>query len=301
MNLTPRHLQQLAAIDEHRSLVRAAKSLGISQPALSLSIKRIEDITKLRLVDRGRRGAQLTPAGKALARRGIEINVAISSSVEEINLLTHGVTGNLRIGGTPLSTNSIIPAIIGGVLELYGDVAIDVIEGLDEDLLEMLGSNELDVMIGAPGTAADRKTYETVPLFSTKTVLVVRANHPLLSRDSVSLVDLENVLWTIPPKGGAFRSQIEALFTVNSVPFPQKLIQASSVHVLKRIVACSDAVTLASEEVVRDEVASGLLCSLEVEEPIALRVFALHTRKDRVLSDLGKFFCEQAVKLSPDF
>ena len=61
MEIKPRYLLHLAAIGEHGSFVKAAEALNISQPALSLSIQRIEDITKAKLVDRGRNGARLTP------------------------------------------------------------------------------------------------------------------------------------------------------------------------------------------------------------------------------------------------
>ncbi len=301
MEIKPRYLRHLAAIGEHGSFVKAAESLNISQPALSLSVQRIEDITKARLVDRGRNGARLTPAGLVLARHGFEIDAALSSAADSISLFSRGISGRLRIGGTPLSTNSLIPEVITRLLNVTSDVAINVIEGVDEDLMDMLVRNELDVVIGAPGGAFKQPAITTRKLFSAKTVLVVRPNHPLLGERSVSLSDLETAIWAIPPKGGAFRNQIEALFTANGIPFPQKTIQAASIHVLKRIVRLSDAVTLAAEQIVRDEVEIGQLSCLEVAEPVAVRVFGLHTRANRELGDLAKLFCDLAVELAPKF
>jgi LysR family pca operon transcriptional activator len=301
MDIKPRYLLHLAAIGEHGSFVRAARHLRISQPALSLSVQRIEDITRVKLVDRGRYGARLTPAGKQLARRGAEVGVSVSSAAVDVELLSRGISGILRIGGTPLSTNSIIPQVISRILSVTNDVSINVIEGLDEDLLELLNRNELDIVIGAPGTLASRPAFDTSPLFSANTVLVVRPGHPLLDQTAVSLADLENVLWAIPPKGGAFRNQIEALFTVNGITFPQRTVQASSIHVLKRIVRLSDAVTLAAKQIVLEELELGQLSYLNVSEPIAVRVFGLHTRRNRELGDLGKRFCELAVELSANY
>lgn len=301
MDLKPRYLRYLAAIGAHGSFVKAAKSLNISQPALSLSVRRIEDITKAKLVERGRNGARLTPAGSALARHGSEIDAALASAADEISLMSHGISGRMRIGGTPLSTNSLIPQAISRILEMTGDVAIDVVEGVDENLLDMLVRNELDVVIGAPGTAANRPAFSVQPLFSAKTVLVVRPDHPLVQDKIASLAKLENALWAMPTRGGAFRSQIEALFTANGIPFPQRTVQASSIDVLKRIVRISDAVTLAAEQIVRDEVRLGQLLCLDIAEPVAVRVFGLYTRTNRELSDLGKLFCELVVELAPKF
>ena len=212
MELRPRHLLYLAAIGTHGSFVRAAKSLGISQPALSLTVQRIEDITSARLVDRGRHGARLTQIGKLLARRGAEIDVAVSSAWEDLELLSLGISGKLRVGGTPLATNTIIPEVIGKILSITENVSISVEEGHDEDLLDMLDRNELDVAISAPGTLLNRSRIKATELFSAKTVLAVRAEHPLAGKSDISLADLANAVWAIPPDGGSFRGQVDALF-----------------------------------------------------------------------------------------
>ena len=301
MEIKPRYLRYLAAIGVHGSFVKAAGSLNISQPALSLSIQRIEDITKARLVDRGRHGAKLTRAGRALARHGREIEAAIHSAADEISLLSHGISGRLRIGGTPLSANGLIPEVISRILNITNEVAISVTEGVDEDLMDLLARNELDVVIGAPGTTANRLAFSSTPLFSAKTVLVVRADHPLLAEKAVSLSGLHEALWAIPPEGGSFRAQIEALFTANGIPFPQRTVQAASIELLKHIVRQSDAVTLAAEQIVRDEVRRGQLVCLEIAEPVAVRVFGLHVMAKKELGDLGELFCKLAVELAPEF
>jgi LysR family pca operon transcriptional activator len=301
MDIKPRYLRYLAAIGTHGSFVKAAGSLSISQPALSLSIQRIEDITKTRLVDRGRHGAKLTRAGHVLARHGREIEASILSASDEIDLLSHGISGRLRIGGTPLSTSGLIPEVISRILNITNDVAISVTESVDEDLMDLLARNELDVVIGAPGLGANQESFITRPLFSAKTVLVARAGHRLLKKKTVSLADLQDALWAIPPRGGTFRTQIEALFTANGVPFPQRTIQAASIYLLKRIVRGSDAVTLAAEQIVRDEVQRRQLGYLDIAEPVALRAFGLHTRAKKELGDLGELFCQLAVELAPEF
>jgi len=167
--------------------------------------------------------------------------------------------------------------------------------------MDLLARNELDVVIGAPGLGANQESFITRPLFSAKTVLVARAGHRLLRKKTVSLADLQDALWAIPPRGGTFRTQIEALFTANGVPFPQRTIQAASIYLLKRIVRGSDAVTLAAEQIVRDEVQRRQLGYLDIAEPVALRAFGLHTRAKKELGDLGELFCQLAVELAPEF
>lgn len=297
MELRPRHLLYLAAIGEHGSFVKAARSLGISQPALSLIVQRVEDITKTRLVNRGRHGARLTEAGKLLARRGSEVEVAVSLASKDLELMSHGISGKLRIGGTPLATNTIIPEIIGAILSITEDVSISIIEGHDEDLLDKLSRNELDLAISAPGTLLNRPSIEVTQMFVAKTVLAVRAGHPLLEKPSVSLADLENALWALPHKGGSFRDQVDALFVVNSIPFPRRTVEAASFHTLKLILLCSDAVTLAATQFIDEDLERGRLSSLDIEEPIAVRTFGVHTRRESEMSDLSKLFFNLAIDL----
>lgn len=301
MEIKPRYLRYLAAIGAHGSFVKAAVSLGISQPALSLSIQRIEDITRTKLVDRGRHGARLTRTGAVLARHGSEIEATIQSASDEIDLLSHGISGHLRIGGTPLSASGLIPEVIARILNVTADVSISVTESIDEDLMERLARNELDLVIGAPGTIVNRSEFLTEPLFSAKTVLVTRADHPLQRQSVVPLAELQDALWAIPPEGGSFRAQIEAMFTANGIPFPRRTVQAASISLLKCIVGQSDAVTLAAEQIVRDEVRRGQLGCVDIAEPVALRVFGLHRRVKTELGDLGELFCELAIELAPSY
>lgn len=301
MELKPQYLLHLAAIGRHGSYVSAAESLKISQPALSISIQRIEDITKAKLVERGRNGAKLTPAGMLLARRGHEIDMAVSSAIDEIDLIAHGISGRLRIGGTPLSTNGIIPKVINEILQQTTDVSITVTEGIDEDLLELLANNVLDVVISAPGSAVNRAPFTTWPLFTSRTVAIVRPDHRLAKKTILTLSDLEHSVWAIPPKGGAFRVQIEALFTAHGIPFPQRVVEAASIHTLMQIVCNSDAVTIASEQIIWDTVESGAVRSIKLKDPVAVRLFGLHVHQSRELGNLGQLFCDVAKKIAPTY
>jgi LysR family pca operon transcriptional activator len=299
--MKPGYLLYLAAIGEHGSFVRAAEALHISQPALSLSVQRIEELAGTNLVDRGRKGARLTPAGEMLARRGLEIQGALTSAAEEIDLFKQGISGKLRVGGATLSTNIMIPEIIKQILAENSDVVINIIDGVDEELLDMLSRNELDVVLSAPGQKANLTSIQSQPLFRAKTVLVVRNDHPLQSRTEVSLAELNNELWAIPPEGGAFRKQLEALFTTNEIPFPNRIIEAASLPILTRIIRTSNAITLAAAQVIHDEMSFGQLSYLNVKEVVALRAFSIHTRAEGRLSSLCERFCTIASELAPAF
>ena len=301
MEIESRQIRYLAAVGEHGTFINAAKALRISQPALSLSIQRLEDIVKTPLVERGRNGAKLTEAGRLLARRSQEVDNTMQAAIAEIELLSHGISGKLRVGGTPLSTSSIIPAVISKILNHSQDVAIDIAEAVDEDLLDQLETGQLDIVISALAPPNSCPGLDFVPLFEAKTVLAMRKGHPLSRHESLSLASLENALWAMPSAGGTFRNQIEALFTTSGLSFPEKTIQTASIATLLRAVRMSDAISLVSEQLILDDLAQGTLSCVQISHSLAPRIIGLYTHNDRIISNLGRLFQQISIDIAPQF
>ncbi|MDR6820341.1 LysR family pca operon transcriptional activator [Neorhizobium sp. 2083] len=300
MDLEPRLLRYLLAIDRAGSFQKAAEALGISQPALSVSIARLEDITRMHLVDRGRFGAILTDTGRILIRHAESIEAILQLAQKELEARRRGAEGPLRVGGTPLATGSILPRVIAQVLRESGSAAVTVTEGTDEELMARLLTHELDLVISNVGQRPTPEGVEEIPLFTARSVIVVRAGHPLAGRDRVSLVDLAGSTWVMPPPGGAFRKQIEALFTTNGIPFPANLVEAAPFSVLKAIVERSDGVSILSDQFLRDEIRRGILTAIPLAEHIATRQFAMQKIAGRQLNLLGQRFVSAARDLATE-
>lgn len=298
MELDPRLLRYILAIDRAGSFQKAADALRISQPALSVSIGRLEDVTRMRLVDRGRHGAILTDAGKILARQAESIESVLKLAAQELEIRRQGAEGPLHIGGTPLATGSFVPLVVAQLLKENSNPVIEVSEGTDEQLLEQLMTYQLDLMISNVGHRPSPKGIEEIPLFTVRSVIFVRAGHPLATREQVSLKELEHLTWIIPPRGGAFRRHIEALFTVNGIGFPVNVVEASPFSVLKAIIERSDGVSILSDEFLRDEIRRGILSAIPLKEHVASRQFALQKLSGRALNSLGQRFVEIAVNLA---
>lgn len=268
----------------------------MSQPALSLSIQRLEDILGVPLVERSRKGATLTEPGLILARRSEEIDETISAVIREIELTSQGIKGKLRIGGTPLATGNIIPATISVILKDTKDVAFEIVEAVDEELLELLDGGLLDIVICADAQFAARGNYSFTPLFEAKTVLAMRSENPLANNTSLSLDKLQDEVWALPPSGGTFRRQIEALYVTNGWVFPKRVIETASIATLLKTVRKTDAISLLSAQLILDELELGLMTCIEIKHALAPRVFGIVTRDDRMLNNLAKLFCQVAIE-----
>jgi DNA-binding transcriptional LysR family regulator len=300
MEIEPRQLLHLLAIARSGSFVRAAEALNVSQPALSASISRLEDVVGLRLLERGRHGAHLNPAGAALARHAESLEFILRNARAEALAAANGVAGPLSIGGTPLATNSIIPAILARLTREAAPIAVNVTEGINDELIELLERHEIDFAIGPIARGPSSPRVEEILLFRTRLVVVVRAGHRLAAAGAISLADLSDELWILPPQG-KFRAHVEALLATAGLPMPANSIQASPFGVLKELLRLTDGLTLLSDQIVRPELATGSLIAIPLREPVAVRSFGLQLLKDQPMNSLAARFKDLAIELGPQF
>lgn len=301
MEINPQQLRYLLAIGRAGSFVRAAESLNISQPALSVAISRLEDVLGARLLERGRHGAQLTPAGHVLIRHAESLEMVLQSARQEIELFGQGIAGPFAVGGTPLATVSIIPDVLAQLSREFPSVQVQVVEDVDEGLVARLMRHELDVIVSNIGLSISPDELTDIPLFRARAVAVVRPGHPVAERSILSIDDLVEFTCVLPPTGGALRMQIEALFTANGRPFPGNIIEAAPFSVLKEIVRRSNGVTVLSDQIVRSELHDGALIAIPLKEQIAVRTFGLQVLKSRQLGTLANRFIELAKAVAPDY
>ena len=300
MRPEPRQLIHLLAVARTGSYVRAAEALNLSQPALSASIARLEDVLGLKLLKRGPRGAHLTAAGAVIARHAESLETILDRAAAEALAAANGISGPLAVAGTPLATNSLIPAIVARLTLEAAPASITIVEGPNEELVRLLERHEIDFAIGAIGAEAKPPGVEEIPLFKARSVVVVRANHRLANRKTLSLHELTHELWILP-SSGIYRAHLETIFAAVGLRTPAHLISASPFGVIKQLLRQTEGLTVLSDQIVGQELALGALVAIPLAEPIAVRGFGLQFLADRPLSALALRFKSLAIELGPQF
>src|SRR5690242_3831550 len=112
-----RDIEYFAVIAEHGHLGRAAEALGLSQPALSKSLRRLEHAVEARLVRRTPKGVELTAEGSALLLRARELRLSLKDSAREIAELGQGRVGHVRIGVGEATGEQLLPNAISALLK----------------------------------------------------------------------------------------------------------------------------------------------------------------------------------------
>lgn len=301
MPIDPRHLRYLLAVARAGSFSKAATTLAISQPALSTSIQRLESVMGVTLFERGRHGAALTPEGTLLLRHAERMEKVLASAEEELRLDAMSVRGPLTIGGTPLAVMGIIPAAVSRLIEDMGPIRVNICEGGDEELLERLLRYDLDVLVSTIDLGLANPQVDDVALFKAGLFVVVRPGHPLATRESLALSDLDGHQLVLPHPSGAYTMQLESTFVAAGRPLPEAIVYTSSFAILKEVVIQSDAVTLVPRQIVRSDLERRQLVRIPLKEPVGLRTFGMRLIKGRTMSPAGARFVEHLTALGADF
>ncbi|WP_313699395.1 LysR family transcriptional regulator, partial [Pantoea sp.] len=181
-----RHLHTFVAVAQQGTLGRAAETLNLSQPALSKTLNELEELTGVRLFERGRLGAQLTTMGEQFLTHAVRVLDALNHAGQSFNEQPGDAPVIIRLGALTTAAMGMLPRILDRFHQLQPNTTIQVATLHNNVLLAGLRGGEFDIGIGrmADSDMMTGLTYELLFLESLK--LVVRPEHPLLS-DNVTL------------------------------------------------------------------------------------------------------------------
>src|SRR6056297_270020 len=186
---TLRQLRYFVALAEARNYRKAATQVGVSQPSLSQQIVGLETALGLRLVERGQRGAVLTPGGRqtlAQARRVLDEVAALRAQAHEAR---DGVSGTIRLGSTPTIGPYFLPYVMRRLRRSYPSLKVIVRDAAPLVLQDELMNGQHDMILTQlPVKSAD---LEFRRLFREPLKLVVAQDHPLAQKLQVKDADLE--------------------------------------------------------------------------------------------------------------
>src|SRR5712691_8300811 len=192
-----RDIEYFAVIAEDGNLARAAEALGLSQPALSKSLRRLESAIDAKLVRRTSKGVELTPEGAALHSRAAQLRLSLIDVTREISDLSHGREGHVRIGlGTGIA-EYFLKAVLSGLLSDAPKLALKITVEANDTLMLALRKGELDLIVsGIPTIASEDLVHEH--LYNDAFVVYASVDHRLAGRKSVAIADLVRERWAVP-------------------------------------------------------------------------------------------------------
>jgi DNA-binding transcriptional LysR family regulator len=202
-DLELRHLESFLVIAEEGSFTRAALRLHITQPPLSLRIQQLEALLKVKLFDRTSKYIRLTSTGRVFRAK---LQVALKSleeAIEASRQAERGVVGNLRVGYTGITTNSVLPRLIRKFRSLHPTIALDARGPFSTGELELRLINE-EIDIALCFLPLPHKRLESRTLVTTALAVVLPEKHPLAKTKRISLAALAEEPFIAYPATGGF-------------------------------------------------------------------------------------------------
>ncbi|TGD66231.1 hydrogen peroxide-inducible genes activator [Tabrizicola sp. WMC-M-20] len=276
--LSMKHLRYFDALSQHSHFGRAAEACAISQPALSIQMKELEDILGAPLIERGPRQISLTPLGTEFALR---VRV-ILQAVEELGDLARAsfgpLTGRLRIGVIPTVAPYLLPRIMKDLTARYEGLDLRPREAITQRLVEDLVEGRLDAaLVALPVSEPGLTEY---PLFDEEFILVrpqSDADKPVPNPET-----LREMRLLLLEEGHCFREQAISFCKLGSA-LPRDLMEGSSLTTLVQMVGAGIGVTLIPQMAVAVETRLAPVSVARLPSPRPTRTIGLVWRKTNPL------------------
>jgi DNA-binding transcriptional LysR family regulator len=278
-------------------LREAAENCGVTQPAMSKAVHRLELEFGLVLFDRSATGMRLTDAGRVFQVHAQRLNADYADTVREANEIRAGSAGLLRVGSTnALLTRLVLPALTELLVKRPGMRSELHISPADE-LFERLAAGLLDIVVAAT-YGAKPKDLRAVSIGTDELVAVTRRGHKLHRGTGLALRDLVHYPWILTARGSISREALDATFRRNGLPPPIVTMQIEFMSAeLLDVVRNSDLIALSSAQLVASQEA-GSLQTIDLPELTIARDLSTFTRDQATLSPLAGEFVDCIQKLA---
>jgi len=293
---TLRQLRYFDALAGHSHFGRAAAACGISQPALSMQIKDLEEALGAVLIERGARQVRLTKFGEEAALRARDILRSVDELGDFARASRGWLAGQLHIGMIPTIAPYLLPTVIGNLTRMHPELDVHVREALTSRLIQELVEGRLDTAIVA--LPVSEPSLTEVALFA-ENFLLVRPGEdegtPVPSSET-----LREMRLLLLEEGHCFRDQALSFCNMQSSP-PREALDASSLSTLVQMVSAGMGVTLIPEMAVAVETRSASVSVARFKDPQPARTVGMIWRKTSPLAgqllQLSEVVCRSADAL----
>jgi DNA-binding transcriptional LysR family regulator len=277
-NITIRQLKIFESVARNLSFSRAAEDLHLTQPAVSMQIKQMEDHAGMPLFTQAGKRIALTEAGKVMLRHSMVILADLKAAELSINNLKAGGAQRLRVG-LVTSGSYFFPHLIGAFLHGKDDVELDMTVRSRDQLIALLRSDQIDlaVMVHAPDDPAIvAEAFAPNPF-----VLVASPTHPLAYERNIPYLRIAHECLIVRESGTDTRSAANSTFgNHESTP---RFMEIGCAEAIKQSVMAGMGISFLSTQAVQFEVRAGLLTVLDVQGFPLKRHWCVVHRADRHL------------------
>jgi len=285
-NVTMRQLQIFSSAARHLNFSRTSEELHLTQPAVSMQIKQLEDSAGLALFERIGKRVFLTEAGTELYRHAQQVLGAIKDA-EDILGAMKGLEGGRLTIGVVSTAKYFAPKLLAMFNERHPSLELKLQVNNREAVIQMLARNEIDIAV--MGTASRQLDTVAAPFARHPLVVIAHPGHPLAHRKRIPLKALESETFIVREPGSGTRSAMERFFSERRINVRVGM-EISSNETIKQAVMAGMGISFLSLHTIGLEVRSGLIGLLEVEGTPIMRTWNLVHLLSKLLSPAAEAF-----------
>ena len=263
--LTVPMLRCFVACAELANETLAARSLGLSQPAVSQQLRSLHQAYGRALMQRTQRGLRLTRDGERVLGPLKRVLNILRVLEEQMSAYRGEATGRLHLGVLPMASTLLAPQALAGVLQRMPKVVVTVSDGTYDAMARQLKTGDLDMILGPLRGELVAPELEERELFRESLIAVVRQGHALATGGRLrSLRQLRSQAWIAPLENTPAHAAFERAFRAAGVPLPQASFHANSPPLVRALLMKSDHIALMSPLQVQEDLVSGALVRVPV-------------------------------------
>jgi len=283
-----RHVQCFVEIARQRSLKRAADRLFLTQPAISKTLKELEEILGAQLLTRSRAGVSLTREGEVFLHFA-EMSVgALQQGVDGVGQVGDTGRQTITVGALPSVAAWLLPVAVREMAEIAPDVVVRIADGPHAFLVDRLRQGALDLVIGRLGAPETMQQLSFTQLYNEHVDFVVRPEHPILSDPRLERIAEWPVVY--PSPGSAILPLVERFLIAQGLGDLPRKVETVSGAFGRVYVRNSDAIWIISAGVVANELSEGRLVRLPIDTALTRGPVGLMARPDDNPSPAQRMF-----------
>jgi DNA-binding transcriptional LysR family regulator len=275
MDLNPVHVRTLREIARHGSFSRAAESLRLSQPAVSLHMRQLEARCGTALLERVGKRAFPTPAGALLLDHAGRAFAELEAAQEALRQLRGVVAGRLRLGTGATASIHLLPPLLRGLRARYPELELVVVTGNAPEIAAAVAGNELDVAIVTLPVSG--RQLAVTPFLVDPLVAVGPPSLVWPRRGGLTAAALARYPLIVYERGGTIRRVIDTWFRRGGVQ-PRVVMELGNEEAIKKLVGAGLGVSVSPVMAVRDEVRAGALRMRPLSPPLVRRLGVIRRR-----------------------
>ncbi len=280
LHLDWRRVRQFLYAYERGSIGQAASELNVTQPALSKSLRSLEQDLQVKLFERTPLGVVPTVFGEALALHAKAVQAELRSAQTQIEYMRGAIRGHVTIGMGPSMAPNLMPSATLMLLEERPGIKLTVREGMVSELIPALRRGEIDIALGTwPHLEEPDLAVEVI--CRDKLLVYAGVDHPLVGGD-VHMGSLLSYPWALPPRDQAWRRRLDEVFISKGLAPLVAGVESNSSNYLKGMLAGNRFLTFLPRQSLLREEALGLVTPLDVPE-LALETDIVMAYRERAV------------------